>query len=108
MGLSYKRPQDEEAINKFLEKFSQVVAGVESLEVRCKLIQQISQSNEYHFFEVREQIKEARRERIDIVPESVAAVMSNLERYLKELEYADQCLESAMKHLDCFEATNGE
>lgn len=99
--LTDKR-RDCENCKEFLRTFSQVVTGVEELEMKCKSLTALAHRNEWYFHAIRHQIKHADKEDIDVVQESLVPVLANIERLLRELEYADECLTSALEHIDCF------
>ena len=98
----FKRRETCEDCEEFYRLFSQVMTGVDELEMKCKSITALAQRNEWYFFNIRDQIKHANKENIDIIPESLQASLDNLKRLLRELEYADDCLTSALEHIDCF------
>ena len=105
MSYAFREREEDncKGCQEFYSLISQIAAGIESLEVRSKQIMYTSHTNEFNFLKIRQTIKDGMKESKVPDERELKIIIEQLQRYLREIEYADECLESALHHLDCFE-----
>jgi hypothetical protein len=104
MSYQFRKREDEcKNCEEFYRLISQVSAGVEAIENKTKGIHYVSHTNEFEFLKIRQTLKDGIKDGKKPDEYELTRIIEQLRRYLREIEYADECLESALHHLDCFE-----
>lgn len=92
-----------EQCEEFFRVCAQIVTGVQVLDQKRQQLLETAMKNEFHFLEVRSILKSGDKDGLLPEENEIKLKIDHAKRFLRELEYIDQCMDTAIQHADCFE-----